>query len=704
MARRLTLRQYLYCVSIKRNGSDWFINRELSWLAFNHRVLQEASHPSNPVIERIRFLGIFSNNLDEFFRVRVANLQRVALVGNKATTTLGFDVKETLAKVSDRVIALQAEYNHAFEIAVADLAKDNIRFVDETELNDEQQAFAGNYFRRNIRTHLVPIMIGKDVAFPDLLDGSLYLSVGLLLSHKKGSKMQYAIIEVPRHVPRFLVLPSDGSEQIVAFIEDIIRLELPRIFGLFQPEAVVAHAIKVTRDAEIDMDDDLSRSLMEKMRRGVARRRQGDFVRFLYDREMPAAMLKMLRDNLSLAESENVIPGGRYHNKKDLMDFPNLGRVDLMYKRLEVLGHPQFVRKSSLLDQISKRDILMHYPYHRFGQVVDILREAAIDPSVQSIKINLYRLARNSQVINALMNASRNGKAVQVVIELSARFDEKHNIEVSNHLQQAGAAVEFGVSGLKVHSKLFLITRHRNRKIERIAHIGTGNFHEEKAKVFCDFAFLTSDPQITGEVDRLFDFFSNNYERPVFRNLIVSPYSTRRKFSQLIQREMDHAKAGRPARIILKLNNLVDADMIRKLYAASNAGVRINLIIRGICSLVPGVKGMSENIQVRSVIGRYLDHARILVFANDGNPDYYLSSADWMTRNLDRRVEVSVPIWDPLLQSDIATYLDMQLQDTVKARRVDKRMTNAFILSKGGKEPLNSQEAMHAFHAARLLT
>jgi polyphosphate kinase len=683
-------------------GPDWFINRELSWLAFNHRVLQEASHPDNPVIERIRFLGIFSNNLDEFFRVRVANLQRVALVGNKTTTTLGFDVKETLAKVSERVIELQTEYNRAFELAVSDLAKDNIRFVNEKELNEEQRAFASNYFKRKILTHLVPIMIGKHVAFPDLLDGSLYLAVGLLLNQKGKTKTQYAILEVPRHVPRFLVLPSDGSEQVVAFIEDIIRLELPRIFGLFQPEEVVAHAIKVTRDAEIDMDDDLSRSLMEKMQRGVARRRQGDFVRFLYDQEMPAKMLQMLKNNLSLAESENVIPGSRYHNKKDLMEFPNLGRLDLMYNRMDPLVHPHLWRKSSLLDQIGKRDILLHYPYHQFGQVVDILREAAIDPSVQSIKINLYRLARNSQVINALMNASRNGKAVHVVIELSARFDEKHNIEVSNQLQEAGAVVEFGVSGLKVHSKLFLITRHRDRKVQRIAHIGTGNFHEEKARVFCDFAFLTSDPQITGEVDRLFQFFSNNYERPVFRNLIVSPYSTRRKFSQLIQREMQHAEDGKPARILLKLNNLVDADMIRKLYAASNAGVRVDLIVRGICSLIPGVKGMSENIQVRSVIGRYLDHARILVFANDGHPDYYLSSADWMTRNLDRRVEVSVPILDPMLQSDIATYLEMQLQDTVKARRVDKRMTNTFVRSKGGKEPLNSQEAMHAFHAERL--
>ncbi|MDA0304594.1 MAG: polyphosphate kinase 1, partial [Bacteroidetes bacterium] len=498
-------------MSNKMKGPDWFINRELSWLAFNHRVLQEASHPDNPVIERIRFLGIFSNNLDEFFRVRVANLQRVALVGNKTTTTLGFDVKETLAKVSERVIELQTEYNRAFELAVSDLAKDNIRFVNEKELNEEQRAFASNYFKRKILTHLVPIMIGKHVAFPDLLDGSLYLAVGLLLNQKGKTKTQYAILEVPRHVPRFLVLPSDGSEQVVAFIEDIIRLELPRIFGLFQPEEVVAHAIKVTRDAEIDMDDDLSRSLMEKMQRGVARRRQGDFVRFLYDQEMPAKMLQMLKNNLSLAESENVIPGSRYHNKKDLMEFPNLGRLDLMYNRMDPLVHPHLWRKSSLLDQIGKRDILLHYPYHQFGQVVDILREAAIDPSVQSIKINLYRLARNSQVINALMNASRNGKAVHVVIELSARFDEKHNIEVSNQLQEAGAVVEFGVSGLKVHSKLFLITRHRDRKVQRIAHIGTGNFHEEKARVFCDFAFLTSDPQITGEVDRLFQFFSNNY-------------------------------------------------------------------------------------------------------------------------------------------------------------------------------------------------
>ncbi|MDG2208411.1 MAG: polyphosphate kinase 1 [Flavobacteriales bacterium] len=689
-------------MSIKRKGPDWFINRELSWLAFNHRVLQEASHPATPLIERLRFLGIFSNNLDEFFRVRVANLQRAAMVGNKTTTTLGFDVKETLVRVSQKVVELQEEYNRVFNQAIFDLEKENIHIVDESQFTPLQKEFSSNYFKRKIRTHLVPIMMGPKVSFPDLRDGSLYLAVGLKVRTKARSSVRYAIIEIPRHLPRFVVIPSDESGQFVTFIDDIIRQELYRIFSLFQPEHIFAHAIKVSRDAEIDMDDDLSHSLMEKMSRGVRRRREGDFVRFLYDRTMPLEMLKMIKKNLSLAESENVISGSRYHNKKDLMGFPTLGRVDLTYQRKEPLSHPMLNRKSSLLDQIVKRDVLLQYPYHQFGHVVDIMRESAIDPSVESIKINLYRVAYNSQIINALVNASRNGKSVHVVIELAARFDEQHNIKVSSLLQEAGAVVEFGVPGLKVHSKLFLITRIRNRKKEMVAHIGTGNFHEETATVFCDFAILTSNPGITSEVEKLFRFFSHNYERPMFRHLVVSPYSTRRKFSQLIQREVDFAKEGKPARMILKLNNLVDADMIEKLYVASQAGVRIDLIIRGICSLIPGVKGMSENIRVRSVIGRYLEHARVLVFGNDGSPDYYLSSADWMTRNLDRRVEVSVPVLDPLLQSDIATYLDLQLRDNVKARRLDARMQNIFEGGKHGKGTIDSQAKMYEEYLKRL--
>lgn len=691
-------------MAIKKKASELFINRELSWLSFNHRVLQEAASSDVPLIERMRFLGIFSNNLDEFFRVRVANLRRALLVGKRMTTTLGFDVAETLERVSEKVVELQYAYNQVFEECEAALKAAGIHFLDEHGLSPEQVTFAAKFFDSVVRPTLVPVMVGGGVPFPELKDGALYLSVGLKLVDDAGqTRTRFAIIEVPNHLPRFLELPATESGECVMFIDDVIRLQLGRIFALFQPEQLYAHAIKVTRDAEIDMDDDLSRSLMEKMSRGIARRKKGDYVRFLYDARMPAEMLDYIKRKLKLGKQEDVlIAGSRYHNRRDLMDFPDFGRTDLVFERRRPKPHARLRHRTSLLDQILRRDILLHYPFQRFAYVVDILREAAMDPRVESIRINLYRVAANSQIINALVNAARNGKAVQVVIELAARFDEKHNIQVSNVLQEAGAQVEFGVPGLKVHSKLFLITRRQGRQRDHIAHIGTGNFHEKTANVYGDLALLTSDPGITGEIERLFSFFSNNYERPIFRHLIVSPYSTRRKFSKLIDREIGHAQAGREAWIILKLNNLVDAAMIEKLYEASRAGVRIQLIIRGICSLIPGVNGMSENIEVRSIVGRYLEHARLLVFGNHGQPDYFISSADWMTRNLDRRVEVSVPIRDPQLQSECAAYLDLQLRDNTKTRIIDADMDNHFVQRKKGEPQVDVQMEMFNFYNSNL--
>lgn len=688
----------------KKKASELFINRELSWLAFNHRVLQEAASPDVPLIERMRFLGIFSNNLDEFFRVRVANLRRALLVGKKMTTTLGFDVAETLERVADKVVALQTEYNQVFTACEAALKQAGIHFLDEHAVNEDQTTFATHFFDATIRPTLVPVMVGGGVPFPELKDGALYLAVALKLVDDNGvARTRFAIIEVPSHLPRFLVLPPTEAGEGVMFIDDVIRLQLSRIFALFQPEQVYAHAIKVTRDAEIDMDDDLSRSLMEKMSRGIARRKKGDYVRFLYDARMPADMLGYIKKKLKLGKEEDVlIAGSRYHNRKDLMRFPDFGRKDLVFEERSPKSHPRLRHRTSLIDQIVRKDILLHYPYQRFAYVVDILREAAMDPRVDSIRINLYRVAANSQVINALVNAARNGKTVQVVIELAARFDEKHNIQVSNVLQEAGAHVEFGVPGLKVHSKLFLITRRSGRQLEHVAHIGTGNFHEKTANVYGDLALLTSDPGITGEVERLFSFFTNNYERPVFRHLIVSPYSTRRKFSKLIDREIEHARQGREAWMTLKLNNLVDAAMIEKLYEASMAGVEIKLLIRGICSLIPGQPGMSENIEVRSMVGRYLEHARLMVFANGGDPEYFISSADWMTRNLDRRVEVSVPIRDPQLKSECAAYLALQMRDNAKTRIIDVDMENKFVKRRKGEPRVHAQMEMFDFYSREL--
>ena len=675
-----------------------YINRELSWLAFNHRVLKEAERDDNPLVERARFLGIFSNNMDEFFRVRVANLQRALLVDEKSTTTLGFGVRETLNQVGKRVLDLQGQYNQVYEKVFDAMHGANIHILNEQQYSDAQREFATNYFKQRIRSHLVPIMISEDRSFPDLKDGVVYFVVALTVHGARGLDKKYALIQLPQHLPRFVILPSAENGHNVSFIDDVIRNELARVFSLFRPVEIVAHTIKVTRDAEIDMDDDLATSLMDKMSAGIAARKKGDFVRVIYDRAMPDAMFEVVKRKLELGTADNVISGSRYHNRKDLISFPDFGREDSIFKRRVRVQHPLLKGKSSMIEQILRKDILLNYPYHDFGHVVDLMREAAIDPAVETIHINLYRVAYNSRIINALVNAAHNGKQVYAVIELYARFDEKNNIRVSNVLQEAGIQVGFGVTGLKVHSKLFLITRRQGVTTNRVAYIGTGNLHEQRAKVFCDFGYLTSSESITQEVADLFSFFAHNYERPRFKHLVVSPYTTRTRFAQLVRQEIKHVKSGRKGRIILKLNNLVDAAMIELLYGASQAGVKIDLIVRGICSLKAGIVGLSENIRARSIIGRDLEHGRVLYFANDGDPLYFLSSADWMGRNLDRRVEVSVPIYDRQLQAQVGAMLDLQLKDNVRARKLDNQLQNKFVKRRSKSIQLDCQQALYELY------
>lgn len=676
-----------------------FFNRELSWLAFNERVLQEAEDERVPLIERLRFLGIFSNNLDEFFRVRVAALQRMDALGKRTTTTLGFGVAQTLEWISERVIALQKRYNAAFETAERRLADEGIDIMTEQELDAEQAVFVQSYFDRMVRPHLVPILI-SDVGVPELKDGMVYLAIALQGDVSKRAR--FALLELPNYLDRFLELPEKEGRKGLVFLDDVVRVGLPRLFSTFQPESVSAYAIKVTRDAEIDMDDDLSKSLLEKMKKGIARRKHGDYVRFLYDRDMPEELLRYLVKKLGVVEQANIIAGGRYHNRRDLMSFPDLGRPDLVYRKLQPLPHRHLVNRRSILDQVAKRDILLHYPYHDFSQLVDLLREAAIDPKVTAIRINLYRVARNSHIINALTSAALNGKSVQVVIELQARFDERNNINVTRELQEVGIQVIFGVEGLKTHSKLLLVTRKEGRQLRHYAHVGTGNFNESTADIFSDLALLTADRRIASEVERLFQFFEHNYQRGVYRHLIVSPYSTRRRFTQMIDREIAEAKAGRKAWMMLKCNNLTDAGMIRKLYEASQAGVDITLIVRGACALRPGVKGLSERIEAYSVVGRFLEHARVVVFGAGGKPEFYISSADWMTRNLDRRIEVSVPIYDEALQAEISAMLELQLKDNVKRRKLDRKQRNRHVKAAEGQPAIESHRGLYAFYEKQL--
>ena len=676
------------------------INREISWLSFNERVLQEAVDQGNPLVERMRFLGIFSNNLDEFFRVRVASLRRLAQLKSRPELSKVDDPDRVLPAIHEIVLAQQEMFEVAYDKLEGDLEEDGIHIIDHTELNAEQRDFVADYFETQVRRLLVPIMLTSKTPFPELSDSVIYFAVRLEDEHEK---VRYGLMEIPETLPRFVVLPAPKGEHHVMYVDDVIRFGLSKLFALFNPKKAEAYTMKISRDAELDIDDDISKGLVEKMSKSVAGRKHGNYVRFVYDEEMPSDFLQFLVKSTGVDHEEDLIPGGRYHNQRDLMHFPDFGKRKMRFPVQAPLPHPDLLGKASLISEVAKRDILLNYPYQQFDHVVDLLREAPIDPRVRRIRINLYRVAKDSHVMHALINAAKNGKKVTVVIELHARFDESNNIKWSNRLQEEGIQVIFGVPGLKVHSKLLLISLRENKRSIRIAHVGTGNFHEKTALVYSDMSLLTADKRVANEVKKVFDFFESNYQRHVYRHLLVSPYSTRRRFVALIQTEITNAKLGKPAWITLKLNNLTDLGMIRKLYDASNAGVKIKLIVRGVCSLVPGIPGQSENVEVVSIVGRYLEHSRVFAFCNNQEPAYFISSGDWMGRNLDNRLEVTTPIYDPRAQQEINAYLEAQLRDNVKSRRVDKTLSNSYQ-RQAGAETFDSQKEVYRMYARTLKT
>ncbi len=678
----------------RKNKQNEFVNRELSWLSFNDRVLQEAMDKSVPLIERMRFLGIFSNNLDEFFKVRVATLRRAGNFNQRIADPMDFDPKQTLVEIRETVVKLQEKFDKCFKQITTELGKEKIHFIDETKLQPQQKEFLEQYFEKQVRPYLVPIMLNFKSVFPPLDDNSFYLAIELGYKTDK-SHGAYALMEVPTSLSRFVEIPSKDDKRYVMFVEDVIRYRLRKIFSIFDFDSAKAYTIKITRDAELDIDDDLSKGVVEKMSRSLSQRKKGQYVRLNYDKAIPSHFLDFILKKIALKNKENAIPGGRYHNKRDLMEFPSFGRRDLCYETLPALKHPLTKTEPSLIKTLSKKDVLLHYPYQSFTHLLDLLREAAIDPQVRTIRISLYRVAKQSQVINALINAARNGKRVIAVVELQARFDEENNINVTRKLQEAGARVIPGVTGLKVHSKLIQISRKEGQRTVRYSHIGTGNFHEKTAHIYSDISLLTSNKEIGREVRKIFEFFESNYTRHVFRHLIVSPFNTRRRFMDLINQEIENAEKKKQAWIILKMNNLVDGGMIRKLYEASQAGVKIKLIIRGICSLIPGQPGLSENIECVSVIGRYLEHARISVFCNNRKPLYYISSADWMTRNIDHRIEVTTPIFDPLLKAEIQEFLDLQLHPDAKVRIVDKLQKNDYRKPVADSKSFDAQKAYY---------
>jgi polyphosphate kinase len=655
-----------------------FFNRELSWLSFNERVLQEALDTDVPVVERMRFLGIYSNNLDEFFRVKVATVKRLIELKNKKIEGFSGTPSELLKEIKKVVVKQQQQFELAYQKILNELKSKHIIQTTEKHLRSEDQSFVKQFFQEKIRPLIVPIMLSEKREFPQLKNDSIYLAAKMTEFEK--NKVRYALIEIPRSLNRFVVLPNaNDSIKKVILLDDIIRFNLKDIFYIFQFDQIEAYAFKITRDAELDFDLDISKSFYHKMKKSIALRKEGDPVRMVYDSAVPLDILTYLIEKLGLTAGENIIPGGRYHNFKDFIGFPDLGQKELVNKKLKPLSHPSiFTPQKSIIKSIFEKDILLTYPFQKFNHVVDLLQESAIDPKVVSIKINLYRVASNSQVINALINAAQNGKRVTVIIELLARFDEENNITWSKYLESNGVFVMFGVPNLKVHSKLILIKRKSGDTTKSIAHIGTGNFHEKTAKVYTDYSLLTANKTITNEVEKVFKIFKNNIDRSLFRELIVSPFNSRRKFMALIDKEIAHAKQGESAKICLKVNNLVDAKLIKKLYDASNAGVKVKCVVRGMCALVVGVKNQSENIVVKSIVGRFLEHTRIFIFDNAGDEKYYISSGDWMARNLDRRIEVATPIYDEDIQKDLKHIFNLQWKDNVKSRIIDINQKNKY--------------------------
>jgi polyphosphate kinase len=675
-----------------------YINREISWLSFNERVLQEAQDPTTPLIERLKFLGIFSNNRDEFYRVRVATIRRLSKLGRKAITIYGEDPKELLTKLQRKVIEQQNLFETIYQSLLKELAKNQVYIINETQLSITQQQYVRDYFEHEVMPSLFPIMVDDSKPFPYMKDKVSYLYIKLKPRLDK-QKNRYALIEIPaRATSRFVVLPKQGHKHHIILLDDVIRFNASEIFWIFGYNVMEAYNIKLTRDAELDMDNDVSKSMLEKISKSVKARKQGLPVRFVYDAAMPNDMLSYIMKKLGMAKKDNAIPGGRYHNFKDFINFPNLGEKALVYNHPPTLQHPA-LRDITIttLKVIKEKDVLLHYPYHTFNHVINLLQEASMDPVVESVKITLYRVADSSKIANALINAVKNGKKVTVLVELQARFDEENNIYWANKLQEEGAQVIYGVPGLKVHSKLFLITTREKGKEINYAYIGTGNFNEKTAKIYTDFGLLTANRQITEDVVKMFDFYANNFRVSKFKHLAVAPFYMRQFFVDLIDQEITHAKQNKPAAITLKMNSLVDKDMIRKLYEANNAGVEITLIVRGACSLVTDLVGYSENIKAFSLVDKYLEHTRIFVFHNLGQEKIFLSSADWMSRNLDSRSEVAVPILDEAIRKQLKDIIAIQLSGNTKLRILDKQQTNQYKKARVGEKKIRVQDAVYSY-------
>lgn len=682
----------------KEENQNSYINREVSWLQFNARVLQEADDETVPLIERLRFLGIFSNNLDEFFKVRYATVKRIVEAGKGGKSELGgIKANELLDIITQIVIKQQSDSLEILSKIHKELESEHIFMVDETQIKPEHHNFIKNYFIQKVSPALVTIILSDSVELPNLKDSAAYLAVNLKL---KNNENQYALIEISKSMNRFVVLPEIDGNDYIMMLDDLLRYCLNDIFNIFDYTSISAHMIKITRDGELDLESDLSKSFIEKISDSVKHRQIGEPVRFVYDKTIDKSTLSYLMGKMGIDSTDSIIPGGRYHNRRDYMGFPSLGRTDLLYDEIEPLPVNGLSLETSIFKTIKNKDYLIHTPYHTFSYVVKFLREAALDPKVSTIKITIYRLAQISHVASSLINAAKNGKRVTVSIEIQARFDEQANIDYAEQMQQEGVNLIFGVQGLKVHSKMCVIEREENDKLRRYGFISTGNFNESTAKIYTDYTLFTADQKILKDVNKVFDFFETNYRIFKYKHIITSPHYTEKSLFKLIDTEIIKVKIGKPSRIRLKMNSLSSFKMVDKLYEASRAGVKIQMVVRGICCLIPGIPGMSENIEVISIVDKFLEHTRLYIFGEDEDAKIYISSADWMTRNIENRVEVTCPIYDVDIKQELIDNFNISWSANVKARILNETQNNAY---KKRKQPIvRAQFATYDYYLKKL--
>lgn len=665
-----------------------FRSKETSWLSFNARVLQEAADPSVPLFERIKFLGIYSSNLDEFFRVRVATLKRLSLLGEKWKELDIPDPNETLRKVNRLVAKQSEEFDAAFQAVKEALAENGIRLVDDRSVPASLQGWVKDYFRREVLPHVFPILLKSTTKLPRLKDLPMYLAVRLTKSSGKGRAL-HALIEIPGNLSRFILLPKKGKTQLVMFLDDIIRFGLDDVFANLPYDEFESYAIKFTRDAELEFDDDFTESYYEKLADSLKAREEGLPVRANFDINFPKPFLNLVLRKLGLARADTLYPGARYHNRRDLLSFPRCGKDGFVYESSEPIPVKGFKRRTqSLFASVRKRDVLLHVPYHSFQHLISFLQEAAIDPLVRSIKMTQYRVAKKSCVARALQSAARNGKEVTVLVEPQARFDEEANITWAGAYRDAGVKVILGVQGLKVHSKLLQVAR-RERSRERLYTVlGTGNFNEDTAGTFADHLLFTYDQEIGEDAARIFQFFERSYKPPSLKHLRMAPFDLRSFLKEKVERAIQLVESGKKASISIKVNNLSDTETIDLLYRAAEAGVPLRLIVRSMFSLVVDEEPPIEAI---GIVDKYLEHSRIILFDCEGEQEVWLSSADFLPRNFDSRVETVFPVYDKRLREQLVEYFEIQWRDNTKARILDEDLANRYRKRGEGKKARRAQ-------------